>query len=93
MGKSIITEDMQHCFICGRPKEHIHHVFFGTSNRKLSDKHGLIVPLCYEHHEGNYGVHRNKAVDSKLKQLGQRKFEEAGYTRQEFMQIFGKSYL
>lgn len=92
MKKSIITNNMDHCFICGSPYVEIHHCFYGTSNRKNSDKYGLVVPLCPMHHRGDYGVHHNPQADQVLKETAQRKFEET-HTREEFMQIFGRNYL
>lgn len=89
--KSIIQDDTDYCFICGRYGTEIHHIFFGTSNRKMSDRYGLVVGLCYEHHRGNSGVHFNRELDMRLKQMAQSRFNET-YT-EDFMKIFGKSYL
>ena len=61
----------------------------GTSNRKNSEKHGLKVWLCCEHH---HLVHMNREVDLSLIQIAQIKFEET-HTREEFMAIFGKNWL
>lgn len=91
--KSIITDDMEHCIICGAPYPEIHHIFFGTANRKQSDKHGMTVPLCREHHRGNKGVHHNRTLDLELKELAQGKFEAEIGSRDTFRSIFGKSYL
>ena len=91
MVKSIIQEDTDYCFFCGRYGTEIHHVFFGNPNRKLSDKYGLVVGLCYEHHRGNSGVHFNRELDLELKRTAQRKFE---YTyNEDFKAIFGRNYL
>ena len=89
--KSIIQTNKE-CYICGNPYVEEHHVIYGTSNRKSSEKYGLKVFLCYEHHRGNQGVHFNKELDTFLKQTAQRKFEES-HTREEFMAIFGRNYL
>ena len=91
--RSIIQTEKK-CFICYTTMNlHEHHIFYGTSNRKNSEKHGLKVWLCgYHHNLSNYGVHFNKTLDSELKQIAQAKFEEK-HTRAEFMQIFGKNYL
>ena len=93
--KPIITDNMAECILpyCKRTDVHWHHVFFGTANRTLSDQYGLIVPLCLEHHEGLTGVHRCRAVDIKVKQMGQRAFEEKIGSREDFMKIFGRNYL
>ncbi len=91
--QSVIIEDMEHCYLCGSPYIHIHHVFFGTSNRKNSDKYGYTVPLCQEHHTGSAGVHFNKPFDLHLKKFAQEHFEANLGDRNDFRAIFGKSYL
>lgn len=93
MGKSKITGDLKHCFVCGCSEVQIHHVFFGTANRKQSDRLGYIVPLCVRHHTGTEGVHNNRLLDLQIKQYAQRKFEEKDGSREDFIRIFGKSYL
>lgn len=90
--KSIIVEDMDHCFSCGSPYVEVHHVIYGTSNRKLSDKYGLVVPLCHEHHRGQTGVHFNRDLDLHLKKLAQTKFEALYGANTSFKEIFGKNY-
>ena len=92
--KSIIQKHKRHCFICQKQTElEEHHIFFGI-NRKFSEKYGLKVSLCYEHHRGTNGVHgkNGKQLNEKLKKVAQRKFEEK-HTKEEFMQIFGMNYL
>ena len=54
--KSIITQDLEHCYLCGAPEPQIHHIFNGA-NKKKSEKYGLIIPLCMYHHTGDDGVH------------------------------------
>lgn len=93
MSKSIMQEDRR-CLICGTPYGlHRHHVFHGTANRKQSEKYGCWVWLCSRHHNGSANsVHLNAQMDQRLKMTVQAKFEET-HTREEFMQIFGKSWL
>jgi hypothetical protein len=93
MGKSVIFDDMEHCFVCGQPYPQHHHIFGGTANRKVSDRYGYIAPLCREHHTGNAGVHFNKPLDLHLKKLAQKHFEGEFGARNEFIKVFGKSYL
>ena len=67
-----MTNDMDHCYVCGtnRNIHHHHwHVFYGR-NWKNADKDGCIVPLCIYHHTGFYGVHtkRGKELNKRLKQ-------------------------
>ena len=93
MSKSIL-QDKKQCIICHNYNIEEHHVFFCTANRKLSEKYGLKVYLCPEHHRGTRGVHGRdgKTLDTYLKQLAQSKFEEKE-NREKFRQIFGISYL
>lgn len=92
--KSIIQKERM-CLICGSYNVEEHHIFFGKSKRKLSEKYGLKVWLCNYHHTGsNIAVHGKDGdkLNKELKQLGQKAFEWQ-HTREEFMQIFGKNYL
>lgn len=93
MKKSIITDDMEHCYFCGMPKEAIHHIYMGNPWRKISDKNGFIVPLCnYHHNMSNNSVHFNKDMDLTLKRACQTKFEQA-HSREEFVRLIGRNYL
>ena len=91
--KSIIQTEKQ-CFVCGTTFNlHDHHIIYGTANRKQSEKYGLKVWLCCEHHVGNTGVHNNRDLDMHLKKLAQEHFEARYGARNEFRRVFGKSYL
>ena len=91
--KSIIQKNKE-CFLTGCTTGlHKHHIFFGTSNRKNSEKYGLWVYLIPElHNTTNNGVHFNKELDLLCKRAGQNAFEET-HTREEFLKIFGRNYL
>ena len=91
MAKSIInTGDA--CIICGRPKECIHHVFYGK-NRRNSEKYGMKVPLCNFHHNFSaQSVHFDHELDIAVKQMAQKVFE-AKYSHEKFMEVFGKNYM
>jgi hypothetical protein len=91
--KSVVIEDMEHCFVCGSSKVQVHHIFFGTANRRISDKYGYVAPLCAAHHTGDAGVHFNKDFDLYLKKLAQAHFESQIGTREDFRKVFGKSWL
>lgn len=91
--ESIIQKE-KHCLVCGTTFNlHSHHCIYGTANRKLSEKYGLKVWLCQEHHTGNEGVHFNKKFDTYVKKLAQVHFENVHGSREDFRRIFGKSYL
>lgn len=97
---SIIQTDRDHCFLCGmnrnlEPLER-HHVFFGTANRKKSEKYGLTVYIhgnkC--HRNGKESVHRNAEVDKTLKEMVQKRaMQYYGWSVEDFISIFGKNYL
>lgn len=90
--KSIIQSNKE-CYVCGSTVNlHSHHIIFGTANRKLSEKYGLKVYLCWQHHEGTNGVHGfyGHELDLKLKRIAQEKFEET--YDEDFIKIFGRNY-
>ena len=90
---SIIQEDTDYCYECGRYGTEIHHIFYGSANRKNSEKHNCVVGLCYNHHRGKQGVHNcNKELDMKLKRRAQEAFMQT-HTESEFLAVFGKNYL
>ena len=72
---------------------HKHHVIFGKGYRSLSEKFGLWVYLCPEHHtEGPNAVHRNKNVNVELRQQAEREFLR-DHKIQEWMELFTRNYL
>ena len=88
---SILTNDLNHCYVCGKLKNAMHEIYYGR-NRINSMKYGCCVPLCLEHHTGHSGVHNNIDLDNKLKQECQKKFIEV-YPDINFFSIFYKNYL
>ena len=90
--KSVFTEDLEHCYICGKPREHLHEIIYGK-NRKNSIKYNFVIPLCVNHHTGKDGIHFNKVLDLYYKRLCQIYFENNIGNRIEFIKIFGRSYL
>lgn len=93
MTKSIIQNEKK-CIVCGRTTTlECHHCFPGNPNRKLSEKYGLKVWLCKEHHTGNTGVHSNAQLRWVIQRKAQREFERQIGDRNMFMTVFGKNYL
>ena len=93
MTKSILQQGDPRCFICGRVRElERHHIMPGVANRPLSEKYGLWIWLCHEHHTGKDGVQYNRKLADHIKRLGQIAFE-ARHSREEWMQAFRKNYL
>lgn len=96
MIKSILTADLEHCYVTGSNNVAIHHVFPGIGRRKLCEKYGFIVPLAPAlHNMSDVSVHSNpnKGLDLQLKQECQQYFEAHYDSRSEFIRLFGKSYL
>lgn len=98
--KSILQDqEIKQCYLCMLLEEDYreklvedHHIYFG-SNRRNSEIHGFKVNLCLQHHrEGKEAVHNNRDNDLILKKVCQREYERA-HTREEFVQIIGKSYI
>ena len=90
--KSII-QDNKCCYVCGSTSNlHEHHIFFGSALRKISERYGLKVWLCWYHHTGPEGVHFNKRLDLWLKRIAQSVFE-AKHDRTRFMFLIGRNYL
>lgn len=90
--QSVIVDDMDHCVVCWRERTAIHHIFYGTANRKLSDQDGYVIPLCHAHHTGRDGIHFNKGLDEYWKQIAQRHYEKH-HSRQSFIKRYGRSWL
>lgn len=88
-----LAEPPKRCLITGSPKAERHHVYGGT-RRKLSEKWGAIAYLAKDFHTGKHGVHNgNKELRLMLQAETQKRFEAAGWTREEFIGTFGQNYI
>ena len=85
---SILTNDLTHCYICKKPKQHLHEIYYGK-NRINSMKYGCVVPLCFRCHNR---VHNNFVIDKALKDKCADKFKKV-YPDIEFLDIFHKIYI
>ena len=87
---SILTNDLEHCVICGARKEHLHEVCFGR-NRINSIKFGLVLPLCSTHHTE---MHKNKEWQDYWHVVAQKRFMKYYHKSiDEFVDIFKINYL
>lgn len=69
--KSIITKWVDYCFICGKPREELHHVLYGNK-RNLADQDHLLLPLCnYHHQDSKNGIHNNAGMKALSQALAQ----------------------
>ena len=91
MSKSILQHEKV-CYLCGsRLDLERHHIMAGP-NRKWSEKYGLWIWCCHEHHTGQNGVQYNRDLNQRVKRLAQIAFE-ARHSHDEWMQVFRKNYL
>lgn len=79
------------CRYCCTPYASTHEVFDGNGRRQLSIKYGMQVKLCIPCHK-DIQEHPLQGRDLELKKEFQGKFEET-HSRDEFIRVFGKSYL
>ena len=102
MSRSIIQNKEDHyCYLCslldGRAWQvavlEEHHIMYGIRWRKKSERFGLKIYLCPEHHRtGKMAVHRDKDVRILTEQVAQYAFEKK-YSHEKWMQEFGKNFL
>lgn len=96
MNKLSIISNTKQCYVCGTKNNlHYHHIIFGK-NRKKCDEDGLMVYLCYNHHEGTFGVHGKQGheLDQKLKKIAEQHW--LLYYQKEisdFIERYGRNYL
>lgn len=92
-----IIQPEKYCYICGsRMNLELHHVLFGSANRKLADEDGLTVWLCPLCHRGTYGVHGREGhgLDLDLKKIAEAKWlRMTGKTKADWIKRYGKNYL
>lgn len=92
--KSVLQKNKE-CYYCGTTQcLEEHHVFFGHKCRSVSEEYGMKIWLCNHHHTGGgESVHKNRKVDLAYKAIAQKQFEETMGSRDDFIRLFGKSYL
>ena len=89
---SIITNDLEHCIVCGKNRNALHEVFYG-SYRHVSIKYGMVIPLCLKHHTtGLKSVHKDRQLDLYFKKLAQTIFIKK-YSYDLFMKEFKIDYI
>lgn len=88
---SIITKNMDICYLCGQYATEVHHVVHGCGRRKLADEDRLTVGLCRRCH---MNLHDKGTCDRELQKIGQRAWMEHYHkTINDFINRFGKSYI
>lgn len=104
MAKSIMhRKEDRTCYLCMKLHDDYdtrtglqeHHVFMGNPGRKLSERYGLKIYLCFNHHTydgGPEAIHRNNDIRRMVEKEAQKAFEKK-YLCPDFREIFGKNTL
>lgn len=97
---SILDTEKGICYICdkiygdrSRKYTEYHHIMYGGGKRKDSERLGLTVYLCREHHkDGPEAIHDYREAREYLCREAQRAFEKS-HTREEWTEMDFKNYL
>lgn len=94
MSKSLLSTERE-CLVCRTTRDlHKHHIFYGAGRRKISEREGCWCWLCARHHNmSNQGVHFDRSLDLRIKQMCQGAWETANGTTEDFIRLFGRNYL
>ena len=90
---SAFTNDMDRCFLTGMFPVERHHIF-ANGRKAACEKYGYVVPLHpTKHPNGVFAGKDAKEIDTYLKKMAQKHYEQNHGTRADFIREFGKSYL
>lgn len=94
MKSSMQNLEKDGCYICGSYSGiQRHHCIGGSGRRKKSDKYGLIVNICFNHHGGDQDIHKIRTdLLKEIRESAQKSFETT-HTREFFRKEFGISFL
>jgi len=85
------------CVGCGMKRSlSIHHCYYGRGLRDISSKYECVEWLCWHCHqssEGIHGTHSDGKLDKELKKKHQLRLMNDGMSMDEFIAIFGRSYV
>lgn len=83
---SIITYNLDICYICKKHRrDHLDEVF-GGRNRQTSMKFGLVIPICFKcHRKLTDNPLKKKAIQGEAKQIFIKKYSE-----EKFIEEFGR---
>ena len=85
---SILTNNLNICYICHKKRKDDIHEIFGGSNRQKSMKWGLTIPTCRECHS-EWDI--NKELRKRVQEEAKQKFYKL-YSKEKFLEEFGKYY-
>lgn len=85
---SILTDNMEDCYLCDNKADHIHEIY-GAGSRKTSMKNGFCAPLCYRcHTRATLDYETNLYLKKTCQQ-----YYEINNTREDFMKLIKRNYL
>lgn len=97
MNRFSILQDQKCCYVCGTQFNlHKHHIMKGTRNRDKAEEDGLWVYLCYNHHEGTFGVHGKYGhkLDLELIQRAEQQWLKFyNKTTDDWIKRYGRNYI
>lgn len=83
---SIITYNLDICYVCQKYKKDHFDEVFGGRNRQTSMKYGLVIPICFRcHRELTDNPLKKKAIQEEAKQKFIKKYSE-----DKFIKEFGR---
>ncbi len=86
---SILTNNLNICYICNKKRKDDLHEIFGGSNRKKSMEWGLVIPVCRECHDK---WDKDKELREQIQQEAKEEFIRRN-TKEKFREEFGKYYI
>lgn len=86
---SILTDNVEVCYICDKARKDDLHEIFEGSNRQKSMIWGLVIPICRECHE-EWKI--NNDLKKRIQEEAKEKFIKK-YTKEKFREEFGKYYI
>lgn len=87
---SVFYESLSMCCNCGSMREITKHELLPGRNRRNSMKYGFVIPLCLSCHQQ---LQNDIDFERKWKIKSQQYFESNYGSREDFIKIFGRSYL
>ena len=83
---SIITYNLDICYVCKKhKKDHLDEVF-GGRNRQTSMKYGLVIPICFKCHRK---LTDNPLLKKEIQEEAKQKFIKK-YSEEKFINEFGR---
>lgn len=86
---SIITNNLEICYLCNKSKKEDLHEIFGGCNRSKSMEWGMVIPVCRSCHK-EWDL--NAILREEIQQEAQKIFENT-YSHELYMTEFKRNYL